>query len=377
MIRRPSVLLLTVSALALVSACGSSDDTSSPTDATGAVDSTIADAAPTTAGSAAPASDRTEQIDEQLARAQEVALALTPIDADGATRTVMSSGEELTVPADPQRIVTMEPSLTDAVAALGFADRIVGTVQDPSTGGFHEHVADQLGPDVVNVGAEGDSNLEQVAVADPDLIITWDWYADQVPELAQIAPTVVVPYDHYDAEVGETLSNEQYNTWLVREVAALLGVDDRVEGVMADFRQAVDDGRAALDAAVGDEPVALLDVRVDQVLLSGYGFDGISALFYGDLGLTPDPLSETLPVWEEFSLERVPELTAEHIVTFADGDDAQARLDELTASAIWQRVPAVANGRVIVVPPGLYYRGDDGPLGTAQVIDDLVDRLSS
>jgi iron complex transport system substrate-binding protein len=358
-IRRTSLLALLAVIALVTSACGSSSERAS-----------------TRAAEAAPV-DRAAKIQRQLDRARQVELALSPVRGDATTRTVTSDGDELVVPSDPQRIVTLEPSLTDVVAALGFADRIVGTVEDPSTGGFHEHVASLLGPDVVNVGAEGDSNLEQVARADPDLILTWDWYPDQVPQLARIAPTVVVPYDHYDAEVGETLSNEQYNTWLVREIAALLGVDDRVDAIMTAFRAAVDNGRAALRSAVGDESVALLDVRVDEVLLSGYGYDGISALFYGDLGLTPDPLSETLPVWEELSLERVPELRAKHIVTFADGDEAQDRLDELMASSVWQRVPAVRDGRVVVVPPGLYYRGDDGPLGTALVIDDLVNRLAS
>jgi iron complex transport system substrate-binding protein len=321
--------------------------------------------------------DRAAELSAQLEAARTVELALAPLGEDGERRTIVSDGVELDIPADPLRIVTLEPSLTDAVAALGLADRIVGTVEDPSTGGFHEHIADYLGPDVINVGAEGGSNLEQVLTADPDLILTWDWYIDQVPDLREIAPTVVVPYDHYDAEVGETLSNEQYVTWVVREVAALLGVDDRVDGVMDDFRAAVEEGRAALEAAVGDESVALLDVRIDEILLSGYGFDGISALFYGDLGLEPDPLSAELPVWEALSLERVPDLTAQHIVTFADGDEAQTRLDELLGTAVWQRVPAVASGSVVVVPPGLYYRGDDGPLGTAKVIDDLVARLTS
>lgn len=378
--RRAGLAVAVLAAVVLAASCGD-DTTSESAPATTVQDQGAATSstppAPTGTDEPATASDRSQLIARQLDRARTVELALTPTGEDGEARTVMSAGSPLEIPTAPVRIVTLEPSLTDAVAALGFGDRIVGTVEDPSSGGFHEHIADVLGPDVVNVGAEGSSNLEQVALARPDLILTWDWYSDQVPALSQIAPTVVVPYDHYDAQVGETLTNEQYVTWVVREVAAVLGAEDRVEPVMTDFRAAVEEGRAALDTALGEQTVALLDVRVDQILLSGYGYDGISALFYGDLGLAPDPLIESLPVWEEMSLERVPELTADHIVTFADGDDAQSRLDELLDTPVWQQVPAVAEGRVVVVPPGLYYRGDDGPLGTAKVIADLVARLSS
>jgi len=99
-------------------------------------------------------------------------------------------------------------------------------------------------------------------------------------------------------------------------------------------------------------------------------------LLYGDLRVKPDPLSERVAVWEEFSPERIPELTADVILTFADGEEAEERLRDLLADPLWQRVPAVRDGRVYVVPSGLYYRGDDGPLGARQVIADIVAKLA-
>jgi ABC-type Fe3+-hydroxamate transport system substrate-binding protein len=81
-------------------------------------------------------------------------------------------------------------------------------------------------------------------------------------------------------------------------------------------------------------------------------------------------------VWEDLSLEKVPELTADLMLAFVDGDDARQRYDELTRNPLWQKVPAVKNGKVFIVPSGLYYRGDDGPLGAARVVDDIVLKLT-
>lgn len=317
---------------------------------------------------------RLRLIEGQIAKARTAPLSLAPVATTSGHRRIAQPLGDAEVPLDPQRIVTLEPSLTDVVAALGFGDRIVGTVQEGDD--FHAHVAAMLGPGAVKLGFEWEPNLEAIAFAEPDLILTWDWYPEPVPQLQQIAPTVVVPYADYEARIGETYSDEQYITWLVREVAAVLGADDRVGPVMQAYRGAVAAGRERLAQALGNDTVALLDVRPDRILLSGYGYDGISALLYGDLGINPDPLSEAFPVWEEISLERIPELTADHILTFADGEESRDRLDELFGNPLWQQVPAVRDGRVFIVPSGLYYRGDDGPLGAAQVIAHLVATLA-
>jgi len=318
--------------------------------------------------------ERLRLIDKQITRARTAPLALAPQETTTDYRLIEHPLGEARVPLQPQRIVTLEPSLTDVVAALGFGDQIVGTVE--WQGEFHAHITPFLGPDVVSVGTEAEPNLEAIALAEPDLILTWDWYSDVVPQLEQIAPTVMVPYAEYQERIGETYSDEQYITWLVREVAAVLGAEDRVEPVMQTYRDAVTDGRARLAEALGDQTVALLDVRVERILLSGYGSDGISALLYGDLRINPDPLSEQFYVWENLSLERIPDLTADYILTFAASEEAEERLAELLDNPLWQTVPAVRNNRVFTVPSGLYYRGDDGPLGAVQVIDDVVAKLT-
>lgn len=369
-------LVFLLSLIALLAACGAPAApvaVDAPTAApTGAPVAPAATSAAQPAASDLP--ERLRLLEEQIVKARTAPLALAPVETTAEYRLVKHALGEARVPLNPQRIVTLEPSLTDAVAALGLGDRIVGTVQEGDA--FHAHIVPFLGPDVAKLGSESEPNLEAIALAKPDLILTWDWYPDPVPQLQQIAPTVVLPYAEYEARIGKTYSDEQYITWLVREVAAVLGADDEVEPVMESYRASVAAGRAQLEQALGNQTVVLLDVRVEKILLSGYGFDGISALLYGDLRVRPDPLSEQFYTWEELSLERIPELTADYILTFADGEDAEKRLAELLQNPLWQQVPAVKNGKVYTVPSGLYYRGDDGPLGASQVIADIVAKLA-
>jgi iron complex transport system substrate-binding protein len=329
------------------------------------------------ARTAAAATSRDALIAEGIAKAQAFTPALTPAEVTSEHRLIKQGAfGDAKVPLAPKRIVTLDPSLTDTVIALGYSDAIVGTIVDYNGDVFHEHVAGLLKPGTAKLGQEGSPNLERVVAAKPDLILTWDWYPDNIAQLQQIAPTVVMPYSTYEQGIGQTYSNEQYVTWLVREVAAVLGLDERVDAALQPFRGKKAAGRVALAAALGDQKVGFVDIRKEKILLSGYGSDGISALLYGDLGVRPDPLTDALYVWEDLSLEKVPELTADLMLAFVDGDDAKQRYDELTRNPLWQKVPAVKNGKVFIVPSGLYYRGDDGPLGAARVVDDIVLKLT-
>jgi iron complex transport system substrate-binding protein len=361
--------------LTLLAACGGAPAAPAPTDVPIAAPT---DAPAVPAPTSAPAApDRTTLIAEGIAKARAFTPILTPAEVTDSDRLIVQPAfGDARVPLQPQRIVTLDPSLTDAVIALGYGNAIVGTIVDYNGEVFHEHIAELLPPDAAKLGLEGSPNLERIVALNPDLILTWDWYPDNIPELQQIAPTAVMPYNTYEQQVGDTYSNEQYVTWLVREVAAVLGVEERVDAALQPFRDAVAQARPRLSATLGEQTVGFVDIRQEKILISGYGSDGISALLYGDLGVRPDPLSETLYVWEDLSLENIPDLTSDQILAFVDGADAQARYEELTQNPLWQRVPAVQNGKVFIVPSGLYYRGDDGPLGSVRVIDDIVQKLT-
>ena len=78
-------------------------------------------------------------------------------------------GVQVTIDAEPERIVTFAPSMTEIVFALGLGDRLVGV-----SGPFDDFPAQAK--DIERVGGAGefgvDPNLENVVALEPDLFLT-------------------------------------------------------------------------------------------------------------------------------------------------------------------------------------------------------------
>jgi cobalamin transport system substrate-binding protein len=78
-------------------------------------------------------------------------------------------GVEVTIPAEPERIVTFAPSMTEIVFALGLGDRLVGV-----SGPYDDYPEEAK--DIEEVGGAGDfgvdPTIEQVVSLEPDLFLT-------------------------------------------------------------------------------------------------------------------------------------------------------------------------------------------------------------
>ena len=97
---------------------------------------------------------------------------------DFANRTV-------TIEKEPQRIVSLAPSITETLFYIGAGDKVVGVTD----------YAD-FPPAVKNVSRIGGygkyANLEKIAALQPDLIIADDYSLSILPSLEKIAPVVIV-----------------------------------------------------------------------------------------------------------------------------------------------------------------------------------------
>ncbi|HEY0277084.1 MAG TPA: ABC transporter substrate-binding protein [Solirubrobacterales bacterium] len=107
------------------------------------------------------------------------------------TRTVKTAEGPVTVPAEPTRVVSIQPSTADTLYDLGI---------DPlgvyDLGG--QYVSPRYRPKwnkAAKVGDDGEINVEEVAKLEPDLVIgvDYEWNTDVYSKLKEIAPTVIVP----------------------------------------------------------------------------------------------------------------------------------------------------------------------------------------
>ncbi|WP_371831328.1 ABC transporter substrate-binding protein [Rhodococcoides kroppenstedtii] len=276
----------------------------------------------------------------------------TDAGAPDATRTVDHARGATEVPADPVRVITLEPVELDTAVALGVIP--VGTsVLSEATG-----VPAYLNPEaeqIPTVGTVAEPRLEAIAALEPDLILGTDTrHGDFYDQLAAIAPTVFMA--------------SQSDPWQdnVRLVGRALGREDRAEEVLGDYTARCAEVAAAHDTA--GRTAQLIRPRDDVLTL--YGPLSFAGSTLECAGFTTPPRAE----WaDEISVDLSPELVSQAaadlvLVTTVDpGADAPLP------------APIVANPAVFPNPHPVDQASwitGVGPKGGQAVLDDLERILS-
>ena len=144
-------------------------------------------------------------------------------------------GQEVTIDAPPERIVTFAPSMTETVFALGLGDRLVGV-----SGAYDDFPA--AAKSVQEIGGAGefgvDPNLEEVVALQPDLFLTisgGDQWKQQLRDLD-------VPVVTLNATDLPDLLDD------IRVVGRITGATDAADGLTSDMQERAD----AVTIAVSD-----------------------------------------------------------------------------------------------------------------------------
>jgi len=95
------------------------------------------------------------------------------------------AGREVTIESEPQRIVSLAPSITESLFYIGAGDKVVGVTD-----------YDDFPPAVKNITRVGGygkyANLETIASLQPDLILADGFSTDILDSLERIAPVIIV-----------------------------------------------------------------------------------------------------------------------------------------------------------------------------------------
>ncbi len=344
-------------ALAVLAACG------------GTPAAQPATAPPQPAATDAPAAEPTD------------APAAKPTDAPaagGATFpvTIVHKHGSTTIPAAPQRVVTLGYTDQDPVLALGVQPVAVRFWFGKPTNGVWPWAQEQLGgatPQVLNLPF-GELNFETIAALQPDLIlavsagITDEEYAT----LSEIAPTVAqsntyvdfgVPWQEQTTVIGQALGAEARAKELVAATEArfteLRGAHPEFNGATAAIAAPASDGQFYFSGPQHER----------QRVLSSLGFrlpDELATLagdsFYGLVsGEQLSMLDTDVLIWTASPAERA----------------------TLEANPIYQQLDAVKQGRVVfldtsgdgdLVGPALVY---SSVLSLPVVFDQLVPQLAA
>jgi len=255
---------------------------------------------------------------------------------------VDDDGIRVTLEAEPQRIVTFAPSMTEIVFALGVGDRVVG-VSGPSD----DHPA--AASEIEEVGGSGDfgvdPNIERVVALEPDLFLTISGGDQWKAELRDLGVPVV------------TLNASDFDDLLADIVTVGEATGTRDEAVI--LTDDMEERAAAVAARSTDRVTCFLEVYYPPLTTIGpntFIFDLLERA--GCDPVTADAVSD------------YPEWSVEDLV--ADGPDVYLATTGFANDppAVAERpgfdgIRAVASGRVVFVDGDLVTR--PGP----RVIDGL------
>jgi len=247
----------------------------------------------------------------------------------------------ITIPARPQRIVTLGEDLDTLVAIglapVGYSPLAPGHTTDIP---YHQGLVDLTGVTVLTGDSVDKLSLEQITGLAPDLILASNTYGldQRYDQLSRIAPTLA-----YEKGWGQTSWQD-----MSRTVGTAIGEPEKVAAAIARSEQQVTDLKAELPGLAG------------RTVASAYYYQGgtfasnpksASMAKYLALGMEvyPPLLEQATGASNTISLENIAVLDADLLVL---SFGSEALRDELTGSAAYQNLKAVQTKAVHLVDPG-------------------------
>jgi iron complex transport system substrate-binding protein len=233
-------------------------------------------------------------------------------------------GATVRLPAPPQRVITLLPSLTESVCALGFCDRVVGTDR-------HSNWPASV-PALPKLGGMDDAQVERIVALRPDVVLAAR-STRAVERLESLGLRVVVLEPSNQAETRR----------VVATLATLLGRPEQGAVLWARIDQQVQRAAARVPVALRGQPVYF---EVDSA-----PYAAGSTSFLGEL-LTQLGLGNIVPP----ALGPFPKLNPEFIVRAQPAlvMAVEHHLREMPRRPGWSTLKALQTGRTCAFASSRY-----------------------
>jgi iron complex transport system substrate-binding protein len=242
-------------------------------------------------------------------------------------------GRSVTIRANPQRIISLAPNITEILFALGLGDRIAAVTSYcdfPEEAKTKEKIGDTLHP-----------NLERIIGLKPDLVLTTT--ASQLEDLTRRLDQLAVPlYVTNPRTVRETAAS-------IRKIGEATGASARAAEIADDMERRI--------SAVETRVKGLPEPRVLYVLQTGPLITAGRNTFINDLiriaggrSISGDETAD----YPQFSRETVIARAPEVIIAPSSHGKEFVRVEDLRRD--YPTTPAVRSNRIVAVNPDLVDR---------------------
>ena len=254
--------------------------------------------------------------------------------ADGAVALVDDAGRSVRLPRPARRVISLVPSATEALLALGAGDRLVGR-----TDFDHGPAVDSL----PSVGGGMTPSIEAVAALRPDLVLGWETRGDQ--STRRRLEELGIPV--FAVEVDDTVG--VFRT--VASLGRLTGRAGAADSLAAGLRRELAEVRASV--AGKPEPTVFFLVWNDPPMTAGAGTFISQVLgVAGGRNVFADVEGE----WPNVALEEIVRRQPDFVV-LPQGEKGGAHdVDRLRGSPGWRELRAMREGRVVTIDSELMNR---------------------
>ena len=277
------------------------------------------------------------------------------------TITVTDVRGEVEIPAEPQRIVDLSGN-SDILSILGY--KVVGTANSDAYDytKFPSYLEDTLkGAEILGYSMQDTMDVEAVMNLNPDLIVISTVQEKMYDQLSEIAPTVMIQLEALNWKED------------VKTFAKVFNKEDVANKWLADYETKAKEAGEKIKSEYGEDTTYL------SFLASGgqfFVFDGagFGSALYEDMGLAkpegmPEQSDISLPV---VTYEGLASIKSDYIFLITTEED----LAQLESNAIWNSLPSVKEGHVVVLNSSPYFNQGYSSVGRELLINEIGEILN-
>jgi cobalamin transport system substrate-binding protein len=253
----------------------------------------------------------------------------TPSSSPAFREVTDEAGRRVRVPVDVRRIVSLAPSLTEVLYAIGAGPRVVGVTD------FCDYPPETAGKQ--KVGGPMNPSLEQIVALKPDLILAQANGGNR-RETVDALDRLGLPVYAADARTVDQVIESAHT------LAALVGVEEQGAKLAAELHARLN---ALKEKLAGRTPRRVFFVVWHEPLIT----IGRNTFLADAMRLAGGELALDLEQdWPRISLEKVVSVQPD-VLVFASTHDEETRrtIDELRQLPGWRILDAVRNNRVVIL----------------------------
>jgi iron complex transport system substrate-binding protein len=242
-----------------------------------------------------------------------------------------SKGKEVVIEKEPKRIISVAPSVTELIYALGKGDELVGRTD-------YDDYPEQV-KSVQSIGSLTDPNVEKIIELKPDVVVASTHFKDDVAKkLEDLGIKVVVLYNAKDF-------NGAYDS--INTLGQIINAQDNTKNLVASMKKKIEDVKEKVKGKETPKTYYVVGFGKDgDYTATGDTFIGQMIEMAGGNNIAKDGAG-----WK-YSLEKIIENGPEYIVISKNF----GMKDQFITTAGYKELSAVKNNKVIEIDDNLLNR---------------------